>query len=163
MWKAGRSFGLRTMPNAMSFNVFQKMKKSSITICLIFSAFCAFSQTLTGAWKTVDDETGEAKSHVEIYESDGKHWGKIVKLLKHSPDRRCEKCPGERKNQLVLGMVIVENLEFKEGYLQGGKILDPEKGKWYACKMWLKEGDPNVLVVRGYLFGFYRTQYWYRL
>ena len=42
-------------------------------------------------------------------------------------------------------------------------ILDPEKGKWYGCKLWLKDGDPNTLVVRGSIGPFYRTQYWYKV
>lgn len=43
-----------------------------------------------GVWKTIDDETGEAKSHVEIYEKDGVLHGKVVKLLQKSPDTLCE-------------------------------------------------------------------------
>ena len=60
-------------------------------------------------------------------------------------------------------MVMLENMVFDDGELQDGKIFDPGNGKWYSCKMWLKEGDSNTMVVRGYLFGFYRTQYWYRV
>ncbi|MEZ4949152.1 MAG: hypothetical protein R2784_07170 [Saprospiraceae bacterium] len=44
------------------------MKKFSllITFLMLFSA--AFSQdSPVGVWKTIDDESGEAKSHVEIY------------------------------------------------------------------------------------------------
>lgn len=144
------------------FSTFQP-RVFQLVLALCLSAFALQSQTLTGTWRTVDDETGEAKSHVEVYESGGKYFGKVTQLLKSAPDRKCDKCPGERHMQPILGMVVVENLDMKDGHLAGGKILDPEKGKWYTCKMWLKEGDPNVLVVRGYLFGFYRTQYWYRV
>ncbi|MCB9334076.1 MAG: DUF2147 domain-containing protein [Lewinellaceae bacterium] len=131
-----------------------------------FALILALHGTLTaqtGTWKTIDDNTGEAKSHVQLVEKDGKLTGKVVKLLKSSPDRLCDKCPGERKNQPVLNMTILENMQRKEGYWQSGRILDPEKGKWYTCSMWLKDGDPNVLVVRGYIGPFYRTQYWYRV
>jgi uncharacterized protein (DUF2147 family) len=117
----------------------------------------------TGTWKTIDDNTGEAKSHVELYEKNGQLMGKVVKLLKESPDRTCDKCPGTRKDQPVLNMIILENMQRKDGYWQSGRILDPEKGKWYSCTMWLKDGDPDVLVVRGYLGFFYRTQHWYRV
>ena len=121
------------------------------------------AQSVTGIWRTVDDETGESKSHVQLYEADGKLYGKVVKLLKSPPDRICDKCPGERKNKPVMGMIVVVNLLQKGGYWQSGDILDPEKGKWYNCKIWLKNGDPNTLVVRGYIGPFYRTQYWYRV
>jgi uncharacterized protein (DUF2147 family) len=139
------------------------MKKTFLFGIILLISLAAKAQSLTGTWKTIDDETKEAKSHMEIYQSGNKYFGKVVKLLKSAPDKKCEKCPGERYNQPVMGMVLVENLTLDNGHLQGGKILDPEKGKWYTCKMWLKDGDPNVMVVRGYLYGFYRTQYWYRV
>lgn len=121
------------------------------------------AQNIIGTWKTIDDETKEPKGQVELFMGDGKLYGKITKLLKSPPDKLCDKCPGERKNQPILGMIVVVEMKQKDGYWQSGSILDPEKGKWYDCKMWLKDGDPNVLVVRGYLGPFYRTQYWYRL
>jgi len=132
-----------------------------ILLFLVFGA-SSFAQSPLGTWKTIDDETGEAKSHVEVYEENGQLFGKVVKLLKSSPDRKCDKCPGDRKDKPVLQMVVLEKMQRKGGYWQSGRILDPEKGKWYTCSIWLKEGDPNVLVVRGYLGPFYRTQYWYR-
>lgn len=140
------------------------MKKS--LLILFFAAAAAISlqaQSVAGTWRTVDDETGEAKSHIELWEADGKLYGKIVKTLRKNAPVTCEKCPGERKNQPLIGMVIVVNMLQKGGLWQGGDILDPEKGKWYGCKMWLKEGDPNTLVVRGYLGPFYRTQTWTRV
>lgn len=139
------------------------MKKIVLTFIACFAFYFAQSQNVFGTWKTKDDETNEEKSHVEIYEAGGKLYGKIVKLLRENPNRLCEKCPGERKNQPVLNMIILVNMIQKDGLWQSGDILDPEKGKWYGCKIWLKEGDPNTLVVRGYLGPFYRTQYWTRV
>lgn len=139
-----------------------------IRITLFLTCFLAVftvgsAQSVAGVWKTIDDETKEAKSHVQLYEADGKLYGKVVKLLKSAPDKLCDKCPGERKNQPVLGMIVVVNLVKKDGFWQSGDILDPEKGKWYGCKLWQKDGDPNTLVVRGSIGPFYRTQYWYRV
>lgn len=136
----------------------------AIICCALWCApasLCA--QKLTGVWKTVDDETRKPKSHVELHEKGAGVEARVVKLLQDPDDSVCEKCPGQRKNKPVLNMVILEGMTRKDGMLQGGSILDPEKGKWYACKMWLKEGDPNTLVVRGYLGPFYRTQYWSRI
>ena len=61
--------------------------------------------TPTGIWKTVDDETGEAKSHVEIYQDGGKYHGKITKLLQYPQDQVCEACTGSRKGKKLVGMV----------------------------------------------------------
>ncbi len=141
------------------------MKKLFSTAFLAFfvSASALFAQSPIGVWKTIDDETGEAKSHVEIFESNGKLYGKIVKLLLKSPETLCEKCPGDRKNQKVVGMTILENMDAKSGMWKGGKILDPEKGKFYTCELWLQSGNADVLELRGYIAFLYRTQKWYRV
>lgn len=136
------------------------------TLILAFSLLLSGiiqAQSITGTWKTVDDETNEAKGHLDLFMGDGKLYGKISKLLKSTPDKRCDNCPGDRKNQPILGMIVLVDMKEKDGHWQSGNILDPEKGKWYSCKIWLKNGDPNTLVVRGYIGPFYRTQYWYRV
>ena len=141
-----------------------KLMKKLLSACLfLLWTGLATAQSAIGVWKTIDDENGQAKSHVQIYEQGGKLYGKVVQILTERPDRLCDKCPGERHNQPEMGMIIMENMAFNDGYWQGGRILDPEKGKWYTCKIWLKEGNPNVLVVRGFVGPFYRTQYWYRM
>lgn len=140
------------------------MYKIAFIICLALSCTTQTLQAqVTGTWKTIDDETGKEKSYVELYEANGTLYGKVTKLLNAPADRKCDKCPDERKNQPILGMIILVNMKNKDGYFQGGNILDPEKGKWYGCKMWIKEGEPNTLVVRGYYGPIYRTQYWYRV
>ncbi|MEM7655878.1 MAG: response regulator [Bacteroidota bacterium] len=54
----------------------------------LFAAFCllavfGFGQNqIVGVWKTIDDETNKAKSLVEIYEQDGKLYGKVIKLFR---------------------------------------------------------------------------------
>ncbi len=117
-----------------------------------------------GVWKTIDDETGQAKSHVEInISSDGVLSGKIVKLLLKPETTLCDRCPGDLKNKPLMQMVVLKDMRLKDGYYQGGTILDPNNGKSYKCKLWLKEGDPNVLEVRGSIGPFYRTQRWYRV
>jgi uncharacterized protein (DUF2147 family) len=117
-----------------------------------------------GVWKTIDDKTGEAKSHIEIYENDGKLHGKIVKLLRRAPDTVCEKCPGNKKNKKLVGMVIIEDLQPKDDFWKNGDILDPESGKEYGCSIWFEEGNTDELKVRGkHWTGLYRTQTWYRV
>lgn len=139
------------------------------TICayatlLLLSVQISFAQSVVGKWKTIDDETGEAKSIVEIYEQNGKIYGKVLDILNPAKrDRLCEKCDGDRKDKPVLGMVIMKGLENDDDEYEGGKILDPEKGKEYKCKIWLDSEDKNKLYVRGYVAFFYRTQNWYRV
>lgn len=116
-----------------------------------------------GTWLSTDDETGEEKSHIRIFEKDGKQFGQIVRVMRESLNHPCDKCEGERRNKPILGMVIIENMIFHEGYWQGGRVLFPKQGRWYKLKYWLKPGNPNELVVRGYIGPLYRTQYWRRV
>lgn len=120
--------------------------------------------TVLGTWKTVDDKTGEAKSFVEVYENKGKVYGKITRLLSAEQDALCDACKGNKKNKPIRGMVIIEDMERSEDEFKGGKILDPETGNSYKCKIWLSKEDYNVLKVRGiHWTGIYRTQTWYRV
>ncbi len=120
---------------------------------------------LIGKWKTIDDETHEPKSIVEIYMKDGKFYGRVDSLFRkpgEDPNPVCDKCPDDdpRKNQPIKGMVIIKDMVKKGNEYTGGTILDPKKGKIYRCKLWLEDGK---LKVRGYLLFLYRTQTWYRV
>ena len=58
------------------------MKKlSAFLVVMLVCTAGLFAQDVTGKWKTIDDETGDAKSIVEIYKQDGKVYGKIVEIL----------------------------------------------------------------------------------
>lgn len=118
----------------------------------------AFAQSPIGFWQTIDDNTNEPRSIVEIYEKDGKVEGRIVKLINpEEPNPMCDKCEDERKGQPIEGMVIIEELKQDGSEWAGGHILDPENGKTYRCRIWVEEG---TLRVRGYLAIFRRTQTW---
>lgn len=138
-----------------------------ISILLTLTNF-AFAQQkdITGLWKTIDDETHQAKSVVKIYIKDGKLYGDVVKLFRkpgEDPDPICDKCDEDdlRYNKKVLGMTIIDGLEHDkdDDVWEDGEILDPKKGKTYDCKLWLENGK---LQVRGYVLFFHRTQEWLR-
>lgn len=123
-----------------------------------------YSQEVFSEWKTIDDDSGVAKSIVEIYKKDGEVFGKIKRILREDKrDIRCTECKGDLKNQKVEGMVILKNLTKDGDVYTGGTITDPENGKTYDAKIWVEEDKPNTLMVRGYVAFFYRTQEWKRI
>jgi len=139
------------------------MKVFFTLITLLFLNISAWSQTAVGTWKTIDDEDGTVKSHVNIYEEDGKLYGKIIKLI--DPESTiCTECKGTKKDKPIEGMQIIWELKQENSTLwKGGKIMDPKNGKEYKCKIELE--DANTLNVRGFI-GFAllgRTQTWYRI
>ncbi len=129
--------------------------------CCIFCAGMAQNNVI-GKWKTIDDDTNETKSIVEIFKKGNKIFGKIVAITdKDRQDAVCEECDEDdpRKNQPILGMEIIKNLEKDDDEWSGGTVLDPENGKVYKCKIWL---EGKNLIIRGYI-GFSligRSQTW---
>ncbi len=138
------------------------MRKLLLTTVFMVCFGWVSGQDIFGTWRTIDDKTGKEKSIVEIYEKEGKIYGKIIKIL--NPKRKnptCDKCKGENHGKPILGLIIIEGLESDGDVYEGGKILNPENGKEYKCRLKL-EADVNTLQVRGYLGFLYKTQYWVR-
>jgi uncharacterized protein (DUF2147 family) len=124
----------------------------------------ADAQSPLGLWKTVDDKTGMPRAMVRIYLQDGKYFGRIEQSFAPGAETRvCSVCTDERKNQPIIGLLIIRNVTLRDGEYGGGDILDPDTGSVYRCKFRLDK-DGTVLVVRGFigisLLG--RTQTWQR-
>lgn len=139
------------------------MLKSLFSLLALVTSTLLTAQSAIGVWQTTDDETGKAKGHIQLYEQNGQLYGKVIKILTGIPDKGCPKCEDHRKGKPVVGMVIIEDLKLKDGFWQAGKVLDTNRGKWFNVKLWLKDGDPNMLAVRGSYGPIYRTQYWKRV
>jgi len=116
-----------------------------------------------GVWKAIDDKDGEPTSHIEITDNNGKANAKIIKLYDQPDDILCEKCKGDKKDKPVLGMEIMWGMKNNGAEWTGGKIMDPEDGNTYKCK--IKVDEDGSLKVRGYIglpvLG--RTQTWFRV
>ena len=110
----------------------------------------AQSDTPVGLWKTIDDETKQARSLVRITESGGQLSGKIEKILSEKPDAVCDACSGELKDKPVLGMTILRGLKKGSDWWEGGTILDPNNGKTYRSQARTVDGGAK-LEVRGYI------------
>lgn len=138
------------------------MRKLLLTSAFSLLGVLSFAQ-IEGKWKTIDDETKQAKSIVEIYKkSDGKYYGKVSQLLIKPADPNCTACKDDRKGKPILGMEIIRGLKKEDNEFTGGTITDPKTGKTYKCTI-TKDGDQ--LNVRGYiglsLIG--RTQTWQKV
>lgn len=145
------------------------MRIATIMLFLACGFFAQGQSTILGKWKSIDDETGKARSYVQIYEnSKGQVEGKILQVIPGPGDESdpiCDECPKDdpRHGQKVNGMVIITKMKLaaNEKTAKGGKILDPENGNEYGCILTLNESN-KTLKVRGFL-GFAalgRTQVW---
>lgn len=120
------------------------MKKYFLLLVLAFSSMIASAQIdkIVGEWYTVDDETGAVKALVNIYQGDnGLYYGQIVKAFKNGE---------ENPNSPNKGLVIVKDMEGKDGMLVNGTIYEPESKKTYYAKISYNE-EGNTITLRGSL------------
>jgi uncharacterized protein (DUF2147 family) len=138
---------------------------------IVLGATCvsAFAQmTPVGTWRTIDDNTGEAKSELVITENAGVLTGRIAKLLSKSSDQNavCDKCTDDRKDKPLIGLELMRGAKKTEGknVWEGGKIVDPEGGTVYSLKLTPIDGGKklNVHAFVGLSF-IGRTQTWVRV
>ena len=127
------------------------MRHFIIFLALVGLPISLFGQIdqIVGKWKTVDDKNGDNFSIVEIYKgSNGLYYGKVAKMLVGPKDLVCDKCEGADHNKPLEGLVIIRDMKAIDGELREGRVLDPESGKFYYGKIYIKEGR---LVLRGSL------------
>lgn len=123
------------------------MRKLLLTFALSLVGVMSFAQ-IEGKWKTIDDETKQAKSIVEIYKKGDQYFGRISQLLIKPANPNCTECKDDRKNKPIQGMEIIRNLKKDGDEFTGGTITDPKTGKTYKCTI-TRSGDN--LNVRGYI------------
>lgn len=116
-------------------------------LALLAFALPAVAQTPVGTWRTIDDDTGEPKALVRIYESGGQLVGDVVHLLPQG--RRCEDCAGRYNNSTLEGVRILEGFSRNGDTWTGGRITDAASGKTYKAKM--KVESDGRLRVWGYV------------
>lgn len=119
-----------------------------------------------GYWQTIDDETGKPRSIVHITQKGDELRGKIIDLIDpDEPNPKCDQCPGDKKDQPIIGLEIIWGLKEKTPGKEwdSGHILDPENGRVYKSRLRLV-ADGQELNVRGFV-GFSligRSQIWHR-
>ena len=90
-----------------------------ILLPLLFIAANSQAQSVLGKWKTIDDNTHEERSIVEVFERSGKVYGKVTKLFTKAgedPDPICDKCPEDdaRFNKKIIGLEIIQDMTWTE-------------------------------------------------
>lgn len=123
--------------------------------------------TPVGLWRSIDDQTGQARAEIAIKDNGrGGLNGKVERSLQASPspEPNCNLCTDDRKGQAKIGLEIIRDAKKSgaEALWEGGTILDPENGKTYKLRLTPIEGGAR-LQVRGYIGPFYRTQVWQRV
>jgi uncharacterized protein (DUF2147 family) len=124
-------------------------------------------KTAAGFWQQADED-GFVGGWFYFSEKNGLYEGRLVKMFKKPGSTefsdKCEKCEGDQKDALMLGLTIVKGMKRDGHKYEEGSILDPRDGTLYHAQMKLSD-DGKELEVRGYLgiplLG--QTQVWKRL
>src|SRR5271157_1338071 len=132
-------------------------------MCVMVLVWCCSSlaqNQILGKWLTADKE-----GKVQIYEQNGKYYGKIVWLKTpfrddKQPMKDYENPDKALKSRPVMNLIVLKDFVYINNRWEKGTVYDPESGKTYKCAIWLEGG--NVLKVRGYWGWFYRTDVWTR-
>lgn len=133
------------------------MKKQWMAVLAVTAMFSmnAFAQQASpvGLWKNIDDKSGKPKALIRITENGGEYSGKIEKLFRDAGEVAnpvCEKCSGDLKGKQVIGLTMLTGMKKDGEEFGGGRILDPDNGETYKCKLTVADGG-KTLKVRGFI------------
>lgn len=133
------------------------MKTTLLAMLIVLSAVAlpkGENKKITGVWWNE-----EKTSRVEVYEQNGKIYGKVVWLKDNTnPDGsspRLDNMNPETSLQKrpVIGIRILKNLEWDadDNEWDDGEIYDPKSGKTYSC--YAKLQKDGKLYLKGYVLG----------
>ncbi|TFV97723.1 DUF2147 domain-containing protein [Algoriphagus kandeliae] len=124
---------------------------SIFTLALLFTVQTVFAQSeesILGVWYNT-----EKTAKVQITQNGKEFMGKIIWLLE--PERNGVPAMDDQnddeklRKRPLMGLTILEGLQYKNGAWKGGKIYDPKSGNTYSCEIKLLNSD--VLEVTGYM------------
>lgn len=146
------------------------MKTSFYTLLFILASSACFGQvnanSIVGTWLN-----HEKNAHIEIYEENGKYYGKISKVFTDKLDTSKMDGKGqhlseeEKKNKMaeqsqkMINTIILKDLQFSKNEWKNGTLLIPKKDESLKSSVKLVE-DKNSLAIKVKKGWFSKTIYW---
>ena len=132
------------------------MKKLFFLVLFVATAMLGQAQVskMIGQWNTYDDNTGDLRSTVKIYEENGTYEAVIITLYEKDANGKflVMKAPYAKEYEGVVGTHLFKEMKADDDLLRG-KIYDPydpESKKTYNAKVTYK-AKTDELSVRGSL------------
>jgi uncharacterized protein (DUF2147 family) len=152
------------------------MKKLlTILSVLAISVASLSADPVEGYWISVDDKTGNITAGWHIYAEAGVLDGRIASIAgfpQETPAMMCKASypgfplPGKVNEMPVVGTPWIFGLHRdREGQWSGGKIIDPNNGNIYTCRIVFhaageRRYQEDTLEMRGSFGPIGRSQYW---
>ena len=119
-----------------------------ITLLGLESVQAQSKSKVVGVWYNT-----EKTAQIEIMENDAELIGKLIWIKQNEDDPGSStdlvNSDSSLRDRPLMGLTILEGLQYKDGIWSNGKIYDPESGISYTCELQLKKKD--VLEIKGYL------------
>jgi len=113
-------------------SIINRLVCPAVALSVLAVSTFATEPSPTGLWKTIDDHSGRPRGAVQIYEQNGTFFGKVEAALDpREAAERCRRCRDDRKDKLIIGLMIIRGLRKNGDEYSGGDILDPENGMVY--------------------------------
>jgi uncharacterized protein (DUF2147 family) len=155
------------------------MKNRAFLGLLLLLGSSLFADPAEGFWLSVDEKTGKTTAGWELYQENGKLFGRILSIAGHPQDTRAAACresyrgfplPGKVNELPIVGSPWIFGLspERTAGHWRGGHVIDPNDGKMYQCRITFhpaegKRFPQDTLEMRGEIgLGIGRSQFWQR-
>ena len=129
------------------------MKKLLFLLLFVATATLAQAQVnkMLGQWNTFDDNTGDMRGTVRIYEEKGSYQAEIVTLYEKGANGKyvVMQAPYPKGFEGVVGTKLFKEMKVHGEHLKG-KIYDPESQKTYFGKV-TYHAKTDELILRGSL------------
>ena len=120
--------------------------------------------SVDGVWLMLDkDANNEPESVIVVYERGGVRSAKMVAIYHNGKiddtiEKPLERAKGLEGNPPLCGLDFVWDLKPSDGGKYVGKVVNPDDGGVYRCKLWV-DVPSQRLVLRGELFVFGESEY----
>lgn len=122
------------------------MKKTIVIFFLFTTSFILGQTKANDVLGYYMNPTGEGI--LKIYETAGKYAAKLV-WMKHPQNLDTKNPDKTKRNQKILGSVVMYDFIFDGESWKNGRAYDPKNGKTYDCK--ISRDEKGNLFIRGYL------------
>ncbi|MDR2485456.1 MAG: DUF2147 domain-containing protein [Treponema sp.] len=145
-------------------------------VLALSSGFCFAADPAEGYWLSIDEKTGKITAGWEIYQNNGKLYGKMLSVLGYPQDVKAGRCKesypgfplaGKVYEMSVIGTPWIFGLTMdRAGQWSRGNVINAEDGAMYKCKITYRAADgkkyrTDTLEMRGEIgLGIGRSQFW---